>query len=31
MWKRYNKMRYAAGGIDWREIGYVFGKRMASE
>lgn len=31
MWKRYNKMRYAAGGIDWREIGYVLGKRLARE
>ncbi len=29
MWKRYNKIRYAAGGIDWREIGYVFGKNLA--
>ena len=29
MWKRYKKMRYAAGGIDWREIGYVLAKRLA--
>jgi TRAP transporter TAXI family solute receptor len=29
MWSRYNKIRYAAGGIDWREIGYVLGKNLA--
>lgn len=29
MWKRYNKFRYAAGGISWRQIGYVLGKNLA--
>lgn len=29
MWKRYNKIRYAAGGISWRQIGYVLGKNLA--
>ncbi len=29
--KRYRKIKYAAGGIDWREIGYVLGKRLVQQ
>jgi len=28
-WKRFNKVKFAAGGIDWREIGYTIGRRIA--